>query len=71
MVPMHVRKRKGAFHEPFPLTPSLSPGEGEGVRRTGEGERHRFKVPMRDENVMEAFHEPLWIRGQFHVAYAT
>ena len=27
------------FHEPYPLTPSLSPSGGEGVRRTGEGER--------------------------------
>jgi electron-transferring-flavoprotein dehydrogenase len=26
------------MHDPRPLTPSLSPGGGEGVRRTGEGE---------------------------------
>ena len=31
-----------------PLTPSLSPSGGEGVRRTGEGEPRRFMVPMHD-----------------------
>ena len=34
------------LHEPRPLTPSLSPDGGEGVRRTGEGDASRFMVPM-------------------------
>ena len=35
-----------AFHERrHSLTPSLSPSGGEGVRRTGEGDSERFKVP--------------------------
>ena len=37
MVPMRAQKRMEALHEPDPLTPSLSPIGGEGVRRTGEG----------------------------------
>src|SRR5947207_8811320 len=36
-VPMRGRKDVEALHEPRPLTPSLSPAGGEGVRRTGEG----------------------------------
>ncbi len=52
------KKRKGAFHEPYPLTLSLSPNGGEGVRRTGEGDRHRFKVPMHPRKRKGAFHEP-------------
>ncbi len=47
------------FHEPaHPLTPSLSPTGGEGVRRTGEGDLRRFMVPMRAKNGLEAPHEP-------------
>src|SRR6185436_13411130 len=40
------KKRKGAFHEPYPLTPSLSPSGVEGFRRT---ESRRFMVPMHTE----------------------
>jgi hypothetical protein len=82
MVPLHSKKTKQAFHEPYtqlignersdrrrfmpsthvkilevfpfhepnPLTLSLSPNGGEGVRRTGEGDRLRFKVPMLRES---------------------
>jgi len=42
------------FHEPRPLTPSLSPGGGEGVRRTGEGVWVRFMVPRRGSRTVMA-----------------
>src|SRR6266498_3312956 len=45
-------------HEPRPLTPSLSPTGGEGIRRTGEGDRHWIMVPMRGIKVVVAPHEP-------------
>ena len=49
MVPMHAKKRKGALHVPErPITSSLSPTGGEGVRRTGEGQE-----PWQDANVWE------------------
>ena len=42
-----------------PLTPSLSPSGGEGVRRTGEGEPRRFMVPMYAED-RKRLHQELW-----------
>src|SRR6266498_4371283 len=50
-------------HEPRPLTPSLSPAGGEGVRRTGEGDRHWIMVPMRGIKLVVATHEPEWRAG--------
>src|SRR5881396_734858 len=57
MVPMHTRKRKGAFHEPPLSRPSatLSPPCGE---RAGRGVPIWFMVPMRAQKRKEAFHEP-------------
>src|SRR6266498_6165233 len=46
MVPMRPKYDVQALHEPRPLTPSLCPAGGEGVRTTGEGDRHWFMVPM-------------------------
>ena len=45
IVPTHGKAHE-AFHEPYPLTLSLSPNGGEGVRRTGEGDSERFIDPM-------------------------
>ena len=39
-------------------TLSLAPSGGEGVRRTGEGDRDQFKVPMHPRKWKEALHEP-------------
>ena len=46
-----LKKAPGLPMNRAPLTPSLSLAGGEGVRRTGEGDRHWFMVPMhaRDE----------------------
>src|SRR5438132_10381251 len=49
---------KFSFHEPYPLTPSLSPTGGEGARRAGEGDSAWFMVPMRGRRTVEAAHEP-------------
>jgi len=38
MVPTRNLEIEGLFHEPNPLTPSLSPTGGEGARRAGEGD---------------------------------
>jgi hypothetical protein len=46
------------FHEPKPLTPSLSPSGGEGARRAGEGDSAWFMVPMRGRRTVEASHKP-------------
>src|SRR5881394_3608404 len=63
-VPMHAQERKGAFHEPrHPLTPSLSPTGGGGVRRTGEGDSERFMVPMHGNKAVGALHEPQGAAG--------
>src|SRR5947207_12875201 len=52
LVPMRDKKGVQATHEPRPLTPSLSPAGEEGVRRTGEGDRHWIMVPMRGSQVV-------------------
>ena len=52
-----VRREQGAFHEPCPISPSLSVAGGEGVRRTGEGDADGFMVPMRDSMIVETSHE--------------
>jgi len=46
MVQMRAKNDMETFDEPRPLTPSLFPTGGEGVRRTGEGESHGFMVRM-------------------------
>ena len=51
------KKEQVAFHEPNPLTPSLSPSGGEGARRAGEGDSAWFMVPMRGKKTVLAFHE--------------
>src|SRR6185369_9159363 len=38
--------------------PSFSPSGGEGVRRTGEGDPHRFTVPMPAQMLKDALREP-------------
>ena len=58
MVPMRARIGVMATHEPRPLTPSLSSAGEEGVRRTGEGDRHWFMVPMHGLEAVEATCEP-------------
>jgi len=58
MAPMHARRRNETSHEPCPLTPSLSPDGGEGVRRTGEGDARRFMGPVRGQHTVETLHEP-------------
>jgi hypothetical protein len=56
---MHDRIDVKAFHAPrHPLTPSLSPTGGEGVRRAVEGERHQFIVPMHADKRMKALRAP-------------
>src|SRR6266545_7203488 len=46
------------IYEPtHPVTPSLSPTGGEGVRRTGEGAARRFMGPMHGIEVGEALQE--------------
>jgi hypothetical protein len=74
MVPMHARRRKGALHElpprfratadgrNGPLTPTLSPSEGEredrrqSLRQSDAGPR--FMVPMHARRRKGAFQEP-------------
>jgi hypothetical protein len=52
------------LHEPRPLSPTLSPGGGEGARRAGEGESGGFMAAMRDSRIVFALHEPPLERGR-------
>ena len=59
MVPMRDFEITEALYEPaHPLTPSLSPSEGEGVQRTGEGDLQRFMVPAPAQKRNEPLPEP-------------
>jgi hypothetical protein len=79
-VPMHVEKRKPAFHEPQGAAGILPAEESEGSS-AGETSaapclrhlptRSRFIVPMRGQKAAGASHEARKVLGQFHVAYAT
>src|SRR5438034_1215414 len=54
------------FHEPYPLTPSLSPTGGEGARRVGEGDSAWFMVPMRFKKMAAAHGRvEIWKSGFF------
>jgi spermidine/putrescine transport system ATP-binding protein len=51
---LKVRTGVGLLDVRSPLTPSLSPNGGEGVRRTGEGVREKITLAIRPEKVLFA-----------------